>query len=134
MSERPGIDHLRVGDVVTIVEPIYRREPRLTLARITSQKRVWWEFEEAEPGTYSDGLPRRPRTWRMRRDTQDIASGYSSCDRFATAEQLQWEDRRRLADNYLRKIRVDTHSCWIPELNDLTLANLIRTHLGLEPF
>jgi hypothetical protein len=126
VNDKPGIDHLRIGDKVVIVEKLYRSEDRLIPARITKTNRVWWEFEEIEQARSLK------RTWRMRKATQcecDCRGQYYG-DRFVTAEQLQWEDRCNAADKYLREIKIDGGQCGV--VDKLTLANLIRTHLGLE--
>jgi hypothetical protein len=126
VNTKPGIDHLKVGDEVVIVEKLHRAEDRLTPARITKANRVWWEFEEI------DTFGRHARTWRMRKTTQcegDYRGEYYG-NRFATAEQLRWEDRNHTADQYLREIRVEVRGRAV--IDKLTLANLIRTHLHLE--
>lgn len=132
-ADKPGIDHLKVGDEVVIVDKFHRSEDRLTPARITKTNRVWWEFEEIITGAVAWN---RPRTWRMRKTTQCTGDfrGQHYGDRFATAEQLQWEDRENAADRYLRDIRIGFRECRIPQdrLNKVQLANLIRKHLGLE--
>jgi hypothetical protein len=129
MASKPGIDHLEVGDEVVVIEQVHRYEDRLTPARITKTNRVWWEFEEIHvPGTVNRGA----RTWRMRKATQyegDYRGIYYGA-RFVTVEQLRWEDQDNTARRYLREIGLDVGKCTV--IDRLTLANLIRTHLGLE--
>lgn len=120
MSDKPGIEHLRVGDTVWLIWR-HRDSSSRKPARITSQKRVWWEFEELEE--------QRPLTRRLRADTQKDPR----CDslRFATDEQLAHEGRVGLARDYLRSIEIEYHRS--PFGNDpITLANLLRVHLGLK--
>jgi hypothetical protein len=129
MTSKPGIDHLEVGDEVVVIERIHRSEDRLTPVRITKINRVWWEFEEIQSPVI---LNRAPRTWRMRKATQyegDYRGDYYG-DRFVTAEQLLWEDQDNTARRYLREIGLDAGKCTV--IDRLTLANLIRTHLGME--
>jgi hypothetical protein len=129
VNTKPGIDHLKVGDEVVIALEGRHAENRLVPARITKTNRVWWEFEEIITGAVAWN---RPRTWRMRKTTQregDYRGEYYG-NRFATAEQLRWEDRNHTAEQYLREIRVEVWQCAV--IDKLTLANLIRTHLHLE--
>lgn len=126
---KPGIDHLKVGDEVVVIETSYRSGERFRPARITKINRVWWEFEEiiTDPNTV-----RNPVTWRMRKTTQRTGGyqGERYGDRFATAEQIAWEDRNRAADRYLREIQLEAWRCKV--IDKVTLANMIRKHLGLE--
>lgn len=129
-STKPGIDHLKVGDEVVVIQESYHSEDRLIPARITKINRVWWEFEEIEQ------VRSFKRTWRMRKTTQCEGDhrGEWYGARFVTAEQLAWEDREKAADRYLSEIRIGFWECRIPkeQLSKVDLANLIRKHLGLE--
>lgn len=130
---KPGIDHLKVGDEVVVIQKVHRSEDRLIPARITKTNRVWWEFEEILTGRE---VRLRPRTWRMRKTTQCEGDyrGDRYGDRFVTAEQLAWEDREKAADRYLSEIRIRFWECLIPKerLSKVDLANMIRKHLDLE--
>lgn len=129
MNGKPGIDHLEVGDEVVVIEQIHGTLDRLTPARITKIDRGWWELEEIPSLVI---LNRFPRTWRMRKATQyegDYRGDYYG-DRFVTAEQLRWEEQNNTARRYLRGIGLDAGKCTV--IDRLTLANLIRTHLGME--
>lgn len=120
MSDKPGIEHLRVGDTVWLIWR-HRNTSSRKLARITSQKRVWWEFEELEQ--------RFPMTHRLRADSQDAGNQFGV--RFATNEQLVYEGRRGLAQDYLKSIEIEFHRSPFGR-DPITLANLLRPHFGLE--
>jgi hypothetical protein len=123
---RPELGKLTVGDQVIVIQPIHRGAPHMYDATVTKVARVWIDLVEVTDRTY-------PRVWRMRMNNQTDGGTTGIPTRFVTAEQYAWEQREKQARDYLREIRVEV---WRgPWNNDqVTFANLIRTHEGLEPF
>lgn len=126
---KPPLGPINVGDTVLVIQPRMRRagnELAPIPATVTKSARVWIDLQETD----TDG---RARTWRMRLDTQDDGGDGRWATRFATPEQLAWQQRITAANSYLRDagIKVDFDSRWSGEDATILLANLLRAHDGL---
>lgn len=127
---RPPLGAVKIGTPVTVTDPNARANQR-TDASIIKASPVWLTIQE------TDVTGRSPRTWKMRRDSQNEATGYGhgGCY-FRTTEQQAWENATNHAYAYLRDygIRVDST---VPHQERralaLTVANLLRQHNGLAP-
>lgn len=126
-DERPGIDHLTVGDRVIVLLPTHAKNVRREEAVITSQKRIWWTLEKDE------GKDFRPTVWRARGDNQSVEAPYRN-SRFVTPEQEAWDERERLAEEYLKEQKIEVWQSFRWRTDRLTLANLIRRYEGEEEF
>lgn len=127
---KPELGKVAVGDRLLVIPASYGRgalDPVEVVA--TKAGRVWVELAA------TDDVRSFARTWRMRLDTQNINSGYSSQDRFVTREQYAWEQRESAVHQYLIDIgiRPDRDSPWDSSDQRLILANLLRAHDGLDP-
>jgi hypothetical protein len=123
---KPELGKLTVGDQVIVITPYHHREDRMRDAVVTRVARIWIDLTEKSDRPF-------PLMWRMRSDTQTDGGKIGQPVRFVTAEQYAWEQREKLATDYLREIGVEV---WKEPWNNdrLTLTNLIRTHEGIEPF
>lgn len=125
---KPALGRVAIGDRLLVIPAGYGRGARgpidVTVAKVG---RVWVELSEV------DEVRSFAKTWRLRLDTQDSASGYSHTDRFVTADQLAWEQRENAVDAYLREVSVrpDRDSPWGTPERRIILANLLRAHDGL---
>lgn len=126
---RPALGPIAVGDQVVVTDHGYRTSVTIHCA-VTKVGRIWVDLEEADP---SD--PKWPRRYRLRLDTQDTGSQYSTRDYFRTLDRQAWDNQARAADQYLRQqgIEFTSGSRWRSEERRLTLANLLRAHDGLDP-
>ena len=119
---KPELGDIEVGDKVVIIQRVLGGNREIT-AEVTAAGRVWLTIASDR------------RMWRMRKDTQDLASGYGHgyghVDRFVTPDQLDWERRVSVANAYLREQRILPDFDW--DEQRLVLANLIRSHEGLPP-
>ncbi len=114
----PELGPLSVGDeVVVITEPQFagRRARRAVVAKAAP---VWIDLKEV------DGEGVYPRTWRMRRDTQDDAAEIGFPEVFRTPEQWKWEQRDIEAAEYLQEQGVELayRSPWIGRRAELADA------------
>jgi hypothetical protein len=129
VMSKPELGKVAVGDQLLVIRPFnrYRADNDPIPVAVTKVGRVWIEAAEANQ------VRSQARTWRMRLDTQNEGGQYSQQDRFVTAEQYAWEQRRNAADAYLREIDFmpGFKSPWRAEDRRLDLANLLRRHDGL---
>lgn len=109
-TTRPELGELKVGQTVIVRRSGDLRhvveEGRYVKAEVVKANRVWIEIDQID-APY-------PRTWRMRRDTQNEGTGTSYVARFATVEQHAWDQRQEAAFSVLRGngIRIENGSPW----------------------
>jgi hypothetical protein len=128
---KPELGKIEVGDRLLVIPARMSRFADTTPRRVTVIKaaRVWVDLVAEED---QDRL--HPRTWRMRRDTQDEGTSSNYNDRFVTQEQYGWEQRARAAEEYLTEIdlQLSWQSPWTKGDKVIVLANLLRKHHGLD--
>jgi len=118
-DQRPGLDDLKVGDVVHI--RTYSGYSPDYMARVVKINRVWIEME------HTASL----RPLRFRKDTQR-ESDYTTADRFETEAQYAWSVREGAAFQFLREQGINIYpGPWVNRR--LELANAVRALLGLDP-
>lgn len=122
--QRPALGELVIGSPVVVSLPRQRARVRgeKVPAEVTAKARVWVTLTE----TATD----RPRTWRMRLDSQDEGDQmYTQRNAwFRTPEQEIHEDALREARIYLNNqgIWLDTRSPWSSSAwNTLRLARMV---------
>lgn len=123
---KPPLGRVAVGDRLLVIPNSHERgKAEVVPVTVTSIGRVWIDLAEVTDG--------RPRTWRLRLDTQDDGKTGAYHDRFVTPEQYTRQERQSAAYAYLREQRVlpSEGSPWRTEERMLTLANLLRHHDGL---
>ena len=106
---RRALGKLTVGERLIVIPAPNRYHPKMSVeVVVTKVGRVWVDLREAS-NTVSQA-----KTWRMRLDTQDQGHGGHHQDRFATWEQLDWEQRAEAARKALfdAGITVDWQSLW----------------------
>lgn len=136
---RPELGDIKSGDKVMVHRSMNdgRRLPaseRHVPARVVKASRVWIELEpDVEPGDRRSWM-----TWRMRRDTQNESTQYPGNNAsFVTMTQYEYDERVRVADEFLREWGVTVASGkwaaggeqWADPERRVKLANLIREHL-----
>lgn len=91
---------LALGQLVVVTDPVRRRneEPRTHSAKITEIKKIWLTLTE-------DTDAPNPRTWRMRRDTQDSGNVNYSQNNSHFYTIPQWIERQigKETDKILRE-------------------------------
>lgn len=123
---RPELGKLDPGQRVIVrrsPNDMRRRPPeeRYIPAVVTKAAQVWVTLEQADDGP-------RPKTWRMRRDTQNEGSNYSSLNAsFATLEQHAWDQAAWSALAVLRDhgIELARQSPW--HGREIELAELLNS-------
>lgn len=120
---RPQLGPLKPGDPVIVTNPDRPRSEPMQ-AHVVKAARVWIDLRETDQvGSFA-------RTWRMRRDTQNEATGYGhGGQRFATPDQYDWDRRLADADAFLREqgIELRIGGAWREPHRRLQLAELLRT-------
>ncbi|MDX3066395.1 MULTISPECIES: beta barrel domain-containing protein [Streptomyces] len=125
----PDSTPIRVGDRLLVVEPRWRASSGEPIeAEVTKAPPVWLEMTEVRA---REGF--RPRTWKLRRDTQDDGGEGHSRTHFLTPEQFAQRQRRAAVNAYLAEvgIRTERDKPWNDEEHRIVLANLLRQHEGL---
>lgn len=115
--QRPALGDLKPGEPVIVIDA-RSREPEIR-AHVVKAARVWIEIKADDS----------PRTWRMRRDTQNENTGYGyGGNRFATVEQRAWDRRFAAADAYLTELGITFRSgaLWGAPEKRVQLADMIR--------
>jgi hypothetical protein len=123
-------DELVIGSPVVVSLPQHRarKKGEQVPAQVTDKARVWVTLTE----TATD----RPRTWRMRLDTQDEGDRmYSQHNaRFRTSEQAVHSEAASEARSYLAEqgIEIQLRSPWRDEQRVIELARMIWRHSNVD--
>lgn len=119
---------VRTGDRLLVFEPRRGSSREPIEVEVTKAPPVWLEMTEVQA---REGF--RPRTWKLRRDTQDDGGESHSRTHFLTPEQYAQRQRRAAVNAYLAAvgIRTERDKPWNDEERRVVLANLLREHEGL---
>ena len=118
-------DDMRPGSPVVVIVPSYHRGSRTDPihAVIVSAARVWCEVESTSGS--------RPRTWRLRLDTQTDGSTSTYAVRWRTPAQHRYQEAWHCAEDFLRGQGIDLRhgSPWRDSPNAvIELARLLWPH------
>lgn len=123
---RPELGDVKPGDPVIVTDPSIRFRDPETRAHVVRASRVWIEIKADDS----------PRTWRMRRDTQNENTGVGyGGHRFATVEQHAWGERLNQANTYLAELGIEFRpGClWGASEKRIQLADMIRAATERPP-
>ena len=117
IGPRPSLpDDFGVGFPVIVIQP--GRSGRRIEAVVTKAARVWITINRTDGESWP--------VWRMRRDDQREKVYAGIPTRFATPEQLAWDDRVREARKVIQGERIEIYrSSWQEPEKLLTLAEFI---------
>lgn len=126
---QPVSARVLVGARLLVFEARWRSSSHEPIeVEVTKAPPVWLEMTEV---TAREGF--RPRTWKLRRDTQDDGGEGHSRTHFVTPEQHARRQRMSAVNAYLAEagIRTERDKPWHDEERRIVLANLLRQHEGL---
>jgi hypothetical protein len=127
---RPVLGKLSVGHRLLLIQASHKRwgdEIAPIETEVVKLGRVWVELAELDTSA-------RPRTWRLRMDTQRTDNGTNYNDRFVTAEQYAWEQRISAARDAVAGLKLDWSSPWLKDEDRLlALAAFVTAYDAEHP-
>lgn len=106
---KPALGPVKVGDELIVIPAPNKWNPRPNVEAVVEKVgRVWVELRDA------NDVRSLAKRWRMRLDTQNEGHSTHLQDRFVTAEQLAYEQRRNEAQQVLQDagLSIRSESPW----------------------